>query len=143
LRLLAAGLHGPGGQQESVTLSGRDVVAEVAVRVSDVVRQFGRAEVHDVVRTRLAVQAGEMAHPVGDRVVRAGRVAANPEPVDHLPVRVERDSAPKCDDTARNLTNPRPLRLKCRVEGVGIVQPMREPAGKVVADCVLAGWTNE
>jgi hypothetical protein len=55
-----------------------------------VVRQFTGAEIRDVVRIRRAVEAGEMTRPVCDGVVRAGRVAADPKPTDHLAVDAER-----------------------------------------------------
>ena len=48
---------------------------------------------------------------------RARRVAAEPEAADHLTVHIERDPAAKCDDASRNLTVPRPLRLKSGLNG--------------------------
>ena len=66
----------------------RDVVPQEAVWVAFVVRQFAGAKIHDVVLSDSGggIQAGEVAHSVGDRVVRAGCVAADAEPADHLPV---------------------------------------------------------
>jgi hypothetical protein len=126
------------------TLSRRDVVAQEAVWVAFVVRQFAGVKIHDVVLSRggRAVKAGEVAHSVCDGVVRAGCVAADPEPADHLPVAIERDSAAECDDASRNLTHSRPLRLERRVERVRIVEPI-EGAGREVCRRLRVGRLYE
>jgi hypothetical protein len=40
----------------------RNIATQVTMWVSEVVRHFGRAEIHDVVRIGGAVQIGEVAH---------------------------------------------------------------------------------
>jgi hypothetical protein len=60
--------------------------------VAKVVGQIARGKVRDVVRAgtaRRAIQPGEVAHAIGDGVIRACRVSAHPQPTDHLPVRAQ------------------------------------------------------
>jgi hypothetical protein len=48
---------------------------------------------------RNIIEPSKLAHPVRNRMIRAGRVAAYAKPTDHLPIIiVERDTSAKCDD---------------------------------------------
>src|SRR3984893_3516267 len=73
----------------------RNILAEEAVRMADVVRQLARSEVHDVVRTGSAVQPGEPTHPERNGVIGARRIATGPDPANHLPSHVEWNTATK------------------------------------------------
>jgi hypothetical protein len=127
-------------QSLRVMVSRHDVVAQEAVRVAFVVRQLAGVKIDDVVLSSngRAVQAGEVPHFVCNGVVRAGRVAADPEPADHLSPTIECDSAAECDDASRNLTHSRPLRLERRVEGVRVVEAI-EGAGREICRGLRVG----
>src|SRR3984893_3787856 len=100
----------------------RNILAEEAVRMADVVRQLARSEVHDVVRTGSAVQPGEPTHPERNGVISARRIAT------HLPSHVEWNTTTKCDDAAGDFADPRSLFLEFGIERVGIVQSVEGPS---------------
>ena len=113
------------------------------MRVAKVVGQFARGEVRDVVLAGLgrAVQPGEVAHAIGNGMIRARRVSAHPQPTDHLPIRIEWDATAESDDATGHAANSRSLRLEFRIERIGIVQPVerasREAAGRRAGICGL------
>lgn len=83
----------------------------------------------NVVAVRRAVEAGGLAHLIGDGVIGAGCVAADAEPADHVARLVERHAAAESDDAAGDIAEAGSLRLKLRIEWIGVVQSVQRPAG--------------
>ena len=79
--------------------------------------------------SRNNIEAGEMAHPVGNGVIGAGGVAADAESADHLPALIERNAATESDDAAWHEPEARSLRLEGRVKRVRVVQAIERTAG--------------
>ena len=113
------------------------------MRVEKVVGQFTNVEILDVVGAGRPIQMGGCPHAIGNGVIRTRRVSAHPQPTDHLLIRIERNATAECDDATGDLVITRSLRLECRIERIGIVQPYREPAGVVVLAKLFAGCVNE
>jgi hypothetical protein len=92
--------------------------------------------IDDVVHQGTAgwVECGEVTHPLGDLVVRAGRIAADAEATDHASVAIEGHPTAKGNDAARHLVHAAAGRLRgagegARVERVGVVDPVERVAG--------------
>ena len=106
----------------------RDVVTNVTMGMTEIVWQFANGQIRDVVGASTAgraVQACELAHPERNRMIRAGRVAANAQSADHLAARVERDTAAKRDNAARDFPQTGSLLLEVRIERIGVVQTVQ------------------
>lgn len=107
-----------------------------AVRLLETSRRRPRRRVDDVVGVvrsdtrRNAAEPGSSAHPVGDSMIGARTVAADPEPADNLAPGIERNAAAKGDNPARYLADRRNAGIvEDRVERVRIVQPNSDPPG--------------
>jgi len=116
----------------------------VALRVAEIVGQFADAEVLNVVAVGRVIQAGEPAHAIGDGVIGAGGVTAYAEPADHLPVRIKWNAAAERDDAAGDIADGRSLLLKCRIERIGIIQPVELTSRKAPGrESFAVGWLGK
>ena len=116
------------------------------MRVFSAVGQFTQGEVLDVVRAGggankaagYAIQMSGCPHAIGNGVIGARRVSAHPQPTDHLPIRIECNAAAESDDATGDAANSRSLRLECRIERIGIVQPV-ERTGRNIRSVDICG----
>jgi hypothetical protein len=55
-------------------------------------------------------------------VIRTGRITTYAQSADDLAALIESDATPERNYASRNLADPCALRLKCRVERIGVVE---------------------
>jgi hypothetical protein len=72
-----------------------------------------------------AIKTGHAAHPVGNRMIGAGGIAADTEPPDDLPSLIKRQSATEGDDAAGDETDAEAFLLEQWIKGVGVIQAIQ------------------
>ena len=105
-----------------------DVVVAAAVRPFHALRPPRSRRDRRKGRTEAGLQSGVLAHSPCDGMVCARGIAAHAQSANHLAVLIESEAAAEGDDFARNLVETRMLRIKGRVEGVRVVQPIKRSA---------------
>ena len=107
-----------------------DIRPNFTMRMPEIVGQFAHIQIDDVIVTWSSVQTGGCAHPKGNCVVRTGRITTYAQSADDLAALIESDTASKRNYASWNLAHSCALRLKCRVERVGVVETV-EGASRV------------
>lgn len=74
------------------------------------------------------IEPSSPSHSIRNNVIRAGGVATDAQPADHLAVFIQRNAAAEGDDAARDAVDPRPLRIEFWVERIGVVQSIKRSA---------------
>ena len=81
----------------------------------------GAARTHT--SSRGPIQPSSLPHPIGNRVIRAGGVAADAKSADHLLVLIQGHAAAESDDAAWHEPDPRPCGWNAGLNGFELFRP--------------------